>query len=201
MISVVIFDLGNVILPVEGQRLARNLAPYSSLDPDSILRTFGNELINNNFESGKMDPWHFYQHINQICQLKNVDFEQFKGFFNDIFVENPQVVDLIKKLKPRYKLGMISNTNSIHSLHLLEKYALFKDFDRVWLSHEAGIRKPDPSIYQMALSHFSVAPGETVFIDDLPKNVQGAQKVGMKAIQFKNYDQLTQELEKMGVSV
>ena len=199
MIKVVLFDLGNVILPVDGHRMARKLTQHSHLTVDEILSHFGKHEVVDSFEKGKLSPIDFFHHIRTSCSLKNLEFDEFLPLFNDIFEIDVPVVELIKELKKSVKLGMISNTNEIHSTHLLKEFELFAHFHKVWFSNDVGMRKPDPAIYQLALSHFNSKPEETVFIDDLEPNVAGAEKVGIKAIHFKNYELLVEELSDVGV--
>ena len=59
--------------------------------------------------------------------------------------------------------------------------------------------KPEAAIYQLLLNRFSIAPKETVFIDDLPDNIAAAKKEGMNGIVFKSPDQLKSDLLSLGV--
>lgn len=199
MIHVILFDLGNVLLPVDGHRMARSLSKHTALSPDDILKHFGKHEIINEFESGRMKPEMFYNHISEACQLDGLEFEDFLIHFNDIFEEDASMISLLAKLKRNHKLGMISNTNEIHTEHMLKTYDLFKQFDYLWFSHEAGLRKPDAAIYKLALDHFNVPAENTVFIDDLPMNVEGAKKIGIQALLFQGYDKLVADLQALGV--
>jgi len=201
MIKAVFFDLGNVLMPVDGYRLARKLAGYTPLSPNKILGVLRKELIIRGFEMGKVGPREWYKKICDGCRLKDLSYPNFVRFFNDIFTLDIQVAGLLRRLKNQYKLGLISNTNQLHTSHLMRKYKFFRDFDRMWLSHQIGIRKPDRRIYELALSHFSVPAEQSVFIDDVEKNVQGATRVGMKGIHFKGFKPLTRKLRKLGVQI
>jgi putative hydrolase of the HAD superfamily len=199
MISVVLFDLGNVILPVDGHRMAQKLTGHSPLSIDEILSPFGKLELLNEFETGRLTNDKFFEHITNACRLSNLKYDEFLPMFNDIFEEDSRVISLIESLKSKVKLGMISNTNLIHSTHLLKQYELFSHFHKVWFSNDVGLRKPDPAIYQLALNHFNAKPENTVFIDDLEINIEGARKLGINSILFKGYDNLIAELGELGV--
>lgn len=66
-------------------------------------------------------------------------------------------------------------------------------------SFEVHITKPDPHIYEELLARYGLAPGECLFFDDMPANVEGAVRAGMEAVIFKNAAQARAELVKRGV--
>src|SRR5688572_12170615 len=99
MINVILFDLGNVLLPVDGHRMARSLSKHTSLSPDDILKNFGKHDIINDFECGRMTPAAFHSYIAQTCQLDGIGFEDFLTYFNDIFEEDTRMIKLLAQLK------------------------------------------------------------------------------------------------------
>ncbi len=201
MIKAVFFDLGNVILPVDGYRLAKKLAGFSSISQDKMLDLFTKDAIINDFEKGALSPREWFRKMIFHCKLRGLGYGRFVQAFNDIFDLNTPVTQLIRQLKKGYKVGLISNTNHLHATYLIRKYKFFNDFDRMWLSHRIGIRKPDPKIFKLAVSQFAVKPDQSIFIDDLRANVRGATKIGMKGIVYRGFAPLTQDLKKMGVHI
>jgi putative hydrolase of the HAD superfamily len=199
MINTVLFDLGNVILPFDVMRLAQGLTKHSHLDAKTIVGHLWNPHIADNFETGKMSPAAYFEHITAACEFKNLSFQEFVPVFNEIFDEETGVVEMLGRMKGRYNLGLISNTNAIHVEHMLGRYDFLSQFDQRWWSNEAGVRKPNPEIFHMALAHFGVQPSESVFIDDLQENVEGAKRLGIHAIQFKDVDTLKKSLQDLGV--
>lgn len=199
MIKTVLFDLGNVILPFDVMRLANRLTRYTHLSAKQIVDMLWNDYIADNFETGKMSPTEYFNHICQACQFKNLTYDEFLPIFNEIFDEDMTIVDLIAKLKGKYKLGIISNTNAIHVEHITKRYSYLSHFDRHWWSNEAGVRKPNPAIYHLALKHFEVSPAEAVFIDDLHVNIASAKNIGINTIHYQGAETLKMELAKLGV--
>ncbi|MCB4757060.1 MAG: HAD family phosphatase [Elusimicrobia bacterium] len=201
MINVILFDMGNVILPVDGDRLARKLARYSPQTPQKILEAFWDNRITDRFEQGKMSPKEFFELVTRTAEIQGLSYEDFINMFNDIFEEDHQVIELVKNLKKTYKLGLISNTNPLHVPYVLKKFPVLSTFDKLWMSSEVGIRKPDPGLFQMALTHFGVPPSAAVFIDDILAHVDAARKLGLHGIHFQNFDQLAQNLKDLGVTI
>ncbi|PIR04638.1 MAG: hypothetical protein COV57_03370 [Candidatus Liptonbacteria bacterium CG11_big_fil_rev_8_21_14_0_20_35_14] len=67
-------------------------------------------------------------------------------------------------------------------------------FDEVIISAEVGINKPDPKIYSLALDKIKSNPEESIFIDDLEKNLEPAKKLGIATILYENPKQLEKNL-------
>ena len=67
------------------------------------------------------------------------------------------------------------------------------------LSHELKLRKPQREIYEAALKMSGTAPDETIFIDDLEENCEGARKVGLHAIRYQGAKDLKKRLEALGL--
>ena len=105
-----------------------------------------------------------------------------KGFFH----LNKDVYQIAKSLKRKgYKLAICSNTTNAHRL-LNTLMGTYRPFSLVILSSEIGIRKPNPKIYQITLEKLKVAPSEAIFIDNLERNINAANKLGIHGILFKN---------------
>jgi len=100
------------------------------------------------------------------------------------------------KLKPRYKIGIISNAVADWIAEILEADDI-KLFDDIVISYKAGVNKPNPAIYRLALEHLGAKPEEAVFIDDIEAYCEAAQAVGMQAIFYEDFEQMGSELEKL----
>ncbi|HIL96765.1 MAG TPA: HAD family hydrolase, partial [Pseudomonadales bacterium] len=68
-------------------------------------------------------------------------------------------------------------------------------FDTVIESSKAGIRKPNPRIYEIACESMDIKPKEAVFLDDLGINLKPARALGMTTIKVLTADQALTELE------
>ncbi|MEX1059185.1 MAG: HAD-IA family hydrolase [Candidatus Saccharimonadales bacterium] len=100
------------------------------------------------------------------------------------------------ELKPKYKIGIISNAVSDWIAEILEAEDV-KLFDDIVISYKVGINKPNPTIYQISLKNLGVMPEETVFIDDIEAYCEAARAVGMQAILYQDFEQMKKELEKL----
>jgi putative hydrolase of the HAD superfamily len=125
--------------------------------------------------------------------------EEFFRAFNDIFAPIPSTSALIRDLKGKHKIGLLSNTNEWHYEHYFKNVEVFPLFDSVTLSFDVKEMKPGPRIYRDALGKLGVRPEECVYIDDIEAYAEGARRVGMKGVRYVSHDSLLESLRALGV--
>jgi epoxide hydrolase-like predicted phosphatase len=106
------------------------------------------------------------------------------------------LLDFVRSLRPRYKTGTISDAVP-GTRENVKQYVNGDVFDVSVFSAEEGVRKPDPEIYERALSRLGVAPAEAIFVDDRLKNVEGARQVGMHALHYTDSVGVRQEIVRL----
>lgn len=196
MIRNIIFDIGNVL-------------------SDFRWREF---LKDRGFDDGMIER------IGKASVLTDTWYEFDKGVFSDeevveLFIKNdpeiedelhrafddvegmvrlkPETFGWIKSLKERgYKIYYLSNFSYKAETQCPESLSFMPLMDGGILSYKVKMTKPDPAIYRKLLSTYSLKAEECVFIDDTLKNVEAAQKLGIKGIHYISYEQAGQELEK-----
>ena len=203
-IEVILFDLGNVILPFNHYQIAEKLSRFSQRkafqDPQKIfsyLFDFEKGSVNG-YEVGKMSSIQFFKSLKKYLHL-SLSFEEFIPIWNDIFTEDQEVSDIIRSLKGKKRLGLISNTNPLHMDYIASKFPVVRIFEKWILSHEVGFKKPAIEIFQKAMDWSSVKPEEILFIDDIKGHVDVAVSLGMQGIHFTSAQQLEEELRILGV--
>ena len=199
-IKAILFDLGNVLLNFDAKKAAWQFARRCKVPLTKIWLYFFTSPMEKAYTRGKISSRQFYRYACQALKLP-VDYETFKTYWNNIFWENAGMEDLLVRLKKRYPLYLISNTNAMHFDYILKNFKMLKHFTKTFPSHVVGYRKPEPQIYQKVLKAIRLEPGETLFIDDVKKFVVGAKKAGMNAIRFKNKKQLIREFKKYNIFV
>ena len=114
--------------------------------------------------------------------------------------ENPAMLAWQLELKQRGLLTAILSNMGDNVLANMERtFDWLPRFDVLVWSYQLRMAKPDPAIYRHVLSKLGTEPEETLFLDDRPVNVQAAQALGMKAIQFSTVEQLREELVAAGL--
>ncbi len=198
-IEVIFFDLGNVILPFNHYQIAEKLLPFVQKkdfqDSREIFRYLFDlqEGVINHFDKGKVSPSHFFGSVKKHLSL-SISFEQFIPIWTDIFIEDREVSEIIRSLKGRQRLGLLSNTDPLHFKHILSTFPIIRVFEKYILSYEVGFKKPDVRIFQEAIRWASVEPKKILFIDDTKDHIEVAASLGMQGLHFRSASQLKDEL-------
>ncbi|OGP75809.1 MAG: hypothetical protein A2V86_08320 [Deltaproteobacteria bacterium RBG_16_49_23] len=198
-IEVILFDLGNVILPFShfqiAEKLSRHTPKKEFQDPQKIfscLFDFENGMIND-FDVGRVSPQDFFRSLKELLGLP-ISFKDFLPIWNDIFVEDEEVSEIIRSLKGRWRLGLLSNTDVLHFNYILSRFPIIHIFDQWILSFKVGVKKPAVEIFRKAIEWASVEPQKILFIDDIKNYVDVAISLGMQGIHFISAPQLKDKL-------
>lgn len=165
-IKAVIFDFGNVLFTFDNDRFLKGLSALCSL-PEAVLKTrlYLQSTLTQDYEAGRIDSRDFLAGVSTLCGTDLPEAE-FIHAFTDIFTPIEATHELIRNLKPGYRIGLLSNTNPWHFEHAIRTADVFPLFDSVTLSFEVGASKPDPRLFEDALSKLGLMAEECVYIDD-----------------------------------
>ena len=125
----------------------------------------------------------------------SIPFETFMPIWNEIFTEDLEVSGIIRSLKGKWRLGLLSNTDPLHFNYILSAFPIVRILDKWILSYEVGFKKPDLRIFQKAIEWASVGPEKILFIDDTKGHVEAAATLGIHGIHFTSGQQLKEELQ------
>lgn len=198
-ISVIVFDLGNVLIPFDYKPMIAKFNEIENEMGDNFARLYReNYHIHRAYEKSELSTEEFLRIMMKWTNDK-MSRGEFCRYFSDIFSLNQNVIDLLPRLKENYSLILLSNTNEIHKNYGYIHNGFLKNFDRLFLSHEVGSVKPEEKIYR-AVENFTEAPSaEHLFIDDIEDYVNGAKRLGWSGIQFTSYENLLSEFDKLGI--
>ena len=197
--SVIVFDLGNVLIPFNYNLVIERLEEIEKGLGEKFMKLYGeNYHVHRDYECAKLSTEEFLSLVTGWLDNK-VSREDFCKIFSDIFTENKEVSSLLSILKKDFKLVLLSNTNYIHQKYAWEKYWFVELFDKLVLSYQVGANKPDLKIYRAVEEFTQMPPEEHLFIDDVAEYAEGARKAGWDAIQFTGYDNLVGELKGRGI--
>ncbi len=181
----IIFDLGGVILNIDIKRTENALKElgidnFSTYMTSRHITSFFKE-----YEMGKIDDAGFIQSI-QSLSPKPLSEEAIVNAWNALLLDFPQErIELLRKLKEKYRLFLLSNTNQIHYIKFQEQIHLqtggyLEDlFEKTYYSHAVGLSKPDVAIFQLVIDENKLDPAETLFVDDTEANMAGARQAGL----------------------
>jgi HAD superfamily hydrolase (TIGR01509 family) len=133
--------------------------------------------------------------IQQVSQLAGVTADEVHSAL-DVNIANQPLFSYIVGLKPRYKIGFLSNAaaNWLGELFTSQQLALF---DVINLSFETGVSKPQAGAYQKIAQELGCQVSECVLVDDQVRHCEGAKSAGMRAILYQDFPQLKRDLDKV----
>ena len=188
-----LFDLGNVFFDWNPERVLKPI-----FNDDERMNFFINNisfpLLDTRCDAGIT-----------IEVAVNDAIKKFPDFENEIKLYYPnhgnmvggffqKTVDIFYKLKElNYPCFILSNWSAETYEGMEEKYPFLKDFEGKIISGRDFLIKPDPAIYELAISRFDLVPQETLFIDDRLDNIEAAQKLNFQIIHLTD-PSLIQEL-------
>jgi glucose-1-phosphatase len=197
----IVFDFGNVVGFFDHFKTLRRLEQYTKMPAETIYSSIYAGQLEDDFESGRISEEQFLTSFIRLCQL-SCQPPQLSDLCADIFWPNPEVCDLVPKLKPAYRLLLGSNTNVIHARFFKQQFAeVLGHFDALVLSYEIGVRKPSAAFFQHCQKVAEAAPHECLFIDDLPDNVAAARQLGWHGIVYRPGNDLARALRAHDVQI
>jgi putative hydrolase of the HAD superfamily len=201
LIKTIFFDFGNVVAFFDHQRAVRQLTAFTELHAAELTRRLYADALVDDYETGKLTTEQYVSEALRLGQL-TCSPDEFLTRFCDIFEANPEVCDLVPKLKPRYRVVLASNTVEPHYDRYVADFAhVFAHFDHLVASHHARARKPHPDFFAYAQRFAGAAPHECLFIDDLAANVETAERFGWKGIVYRPDGSLADKLRDAGVEI
>lgn len=184
----ILLDLGGVLIDVDYHAAAREFEKLGFADFDELYSKAKQDNLFDGFETGALSPEEFRDRIRKLSGSPLTD-AQIDHCWNAMLGSiPPERIDLVERLKERYQLLLLSNTNAIHVPAfeaIVAKENGITDFkglfDGAYYSCELGMRKPDPQIFKFVLDMNHADPERTLFIDDSIQHVEGARKAGLHA--------------------
>lgn len=186
MIKAIIFDCFGVLTITDTWREF-----WSDLKPNQVVLA---REVSRKRNTGQLNEKEFIKQLSDILGRPAVEIEK---EFSDPTVKNTRLIDYIKTLKEKYKIGLLSNigSNWITDEFLTKEEQ--KLFDDMVLSFEHSAAKPDPKIFKLACERLNIEPQEAIFIDDIDTYVQAAENLGMQGIVYQDFTQIRRDLEKL----
>ena len=187
----IIFDLGGVIMNIDFKKTEDAFGVLGFTDFKQYMTQFHITPFFEEYETGKIDDAAFIKGIQQKA-ANPITEQEIIHAWNALLLDFPMVrITLLEKLKQRYRIFLLSNTNSLHykafqqNLYALTGKRLEDIFEKTYYSHTANLRKPHAAIYQRVLDENNLNPSETLFIDDTASNFSGAEETGIQTYHLK----------------
>ena len=202
----IIFDFGGVIINIDYKLTTKAFEKLGVRNFDDLFCQASQSHLFDRLETGSITPADFRKELRQIIQLNIPDYD-LDAAWNAMLLDYPKHrLDFLLEIKSRYRTFLLSNTNQIHQDAYMkslyeqhERIDLGMFFEKVYLSHEVGLRKPGSDIYQMVLDQNGLKAEETLFIDDTAHNLTSPAHLGIQVYHLANGEDIVEFAERAGL--
>jgi len=185
-ITTLIFDLGGVLINLDLPQCIQNFKDLGLQHFEQHLSLFGQKGFFLQFEKGQISIPEFREEVRKLCTNPLTD-AQIDAAWCSFLCDIPnQKLEMLLELKKKFRLLLLSNTNQLHiEVSTAGEFArigkkITDVFDKCYYSYEMGMAKPDAEIFETLLSDAGVSAYECLFLDDGPKNIEQASKMGIQ---------------------
>lgn len=202
--SVVLFDLGNVLIRISPEAFLQNLG----LDTPENRRFYQPHVteIVRQYESGNDDTDDFLSkldtlfnsrqagapHSSRLGRYSRDDFRDAMLAIMQTPIEG--MLELVTTLSSAVPLGLLSNTNPLHYEMCMGRFPALHHIHSHFLSYRLKSLKPHPEIFAKVTNKMAVSPGDVLYVDDLPENVEAGRRAGFRSHLFRGHQEFQQEL-------
>jgi putative hydrolase of the HAD superfamily len=199
-LEAVIFDYGEVLSGPPDPEAHRNLLHIAGVAEEPFEKAYWAHRLD--YDADILNGQTYWQTVardtgvhftaEQISRLLEQDAIMWMNL-------NPAMLAWIPRIKQAgFRLGILSNMGDGVLDYMRPRFPWLAQFDHLTWSCELGVVKPDPAIYLHTVKKLNVAPDRALFIDNLQKNIVGAEAIGLHAALFENPQQLQNDLARRG---
>ena len=191
MVEALLFDLGGVVIEIDFDRVLRRWETISALSFAELKSNFHFDTAYQRHERGEIDGAEYFAYLRNLLKLDGSNDEIAAGW-NSVFVaEIPTVLAAISKARKRFSCYAFTNTNPTHLAAWQADYpAIFQSFDKVFISFDLGLRKPERRAFDAIAADIGVAYANILFFDDTQENIAGANAAGLQTVYFQSPDDI-----------
>ena len=187
----IVFDLGGVLMDLDYNKTIDAFKELGYADFEKMYTQFTANNVFNGLETGDIPEHLFYEYMLKTADAK-ITKEQVTCAWNAMLLNfRTTGLEFLSQLSKDQQLYLLSNTNTIHKTAFDKNFraqsgfaSLDMLFTKTYYSHLVGMRKPNEDIFRFVLSDAGIIAKETLFIDDLHKNIETAGKLGFKTHQL-----------------
>ena len=204
----VIFDLGNVLVYIHPEAFLQTLG----IDSPENRRIYQKRVIDivKAYERGADSTEKFLSNLDMLFNMHDAGKEHpgEKGQFSQDDLRRamlsiigrpvPGMDELVCALSPKVPLGLLSNTNPLHFDACMENLKVLRFIPSHFLSYRLKSLKPEPGIFEQTIELLHLDPHDVLYIDDIPENIEAAERAGLNGHLFVGSEELLVHLSGAG---
>jgi 2-haloacid dehalogenase len=199
-IDTVIFDLGGVLIDWDPRHLYRKI-----FKTEEEIEWFLQNICTHDWNE-QQDAGRSFEDATNELLAKFPEHEVPIRAWYDRWEETisgsiPDTVEILRQIKEskKHRLYALTNWSEQTFPWALNNFEFLHWFEGIVVSGVEKSRKPFPDFYHILLNRYQIDPAKAVFIDDVPRNIEGAEVVGIKGVHFQSPAQLKEDLKKLSV--
>ncbi len=194
----VICDLGGVYFTDGSARAIVQISDTYGIPVDRVRDVVMGDL-GSRYRFGEISAAAFWEGAIQSWDLQ-ITTDEIAPIWLRAYEPIAGTATLIDRLRVAgYRMLFLSDNVQERVDYLERTYGFLHHFDDGVFSHQVGMKKPDPRIYELVLAKASFPAWQCVFVDDKPQMLQPAENLGMSVIAFSGPERLERELEILGL--
>lgn len=197
-IEVLLFDVGGVLIELQGLPFKPEWVHPLATD-GHVRELWLQSSVAKDFECGIVDMDAFAHRLIQEASLNTSRDELLEHFLYWPRQCFDKALDSVKGLSADYRLAALSNSNAYHWPRVIDELQLGQVIPEYYVSHELGMMKPDPAIFNTVVDKLGVSAEQVLFFDDTQANVDAAYQLGIKAVKVDGTQGIVPVLEELGL--
>lgn len=182
----VIFDCFGVL----GERVT-SIFMKRHLDPETAKRL--EETIVLDGDKGLVSR---EKYMKTLADAANMTAEEVEAEYDELYKLHPDLMPVIERIRDFADTALLSNAFFGHAEGIIDKYNIRHLFDKVFLSCDMKLAKPDPKIYEVCRDSFGKEYDEVYMVDDTDANLAPLSAIGIIPIKYVSPDSVTEALKK-----
>ncbi len=187
LMSIILLDIGNVLVTVDFMRFCRAVARDPVAGADEVFLKYCSGEFKDKLETGWVAPLEYLAVIASDPLVRAMPLPDIRHRWQDIFELLDGAVEAVELLRQSHSLWIMSDTDPLHFTFLLNHYPLLRNADRYYLSFEHGKMKTTVDAFTYMLESSGRTADEFLLIDDKAVNCASASQAGIKSLQFQSW--------------
>lgn len=199
-LSLILFDLDDVLCHYDRAARIAHIAAVVGRDAQAVRRAIWDSGLEGRADAGQVGDADYIAELGALLNYP-LTVDDWLDARRAAMTPDAEVIELARTVARRHRVAVLTNNCCLLADHIHYLCPPVADVfgAQVYASASFGAAKPSPALYQRCVQHLKVAPGETLFIDDVEANVAGAGEAGLRGYRFINAEALAAQLAACGL--